>query len=62
MNVIQAVLLLTGVCMIFCPRALTKMQDRETPEALKKTKDMGRWLFSAGIIWLIADYVINIFS
>jgi len=62
MNVIQAVLLLTGACMIFCPRALTKMQDREKPEALKKTKDMGRWLFCAGVIWLAADYIIRIFS
>lgn len=62
MNVIQVVLLLTGVCMIFAPRALTKMQDREKPEALKKTKDMGVWLLLAGIIWLVADYIINMFS
>ena len=62
MNVIQAVLLLTGTCMIFAPRALTKMQDREKLEALKKTKDMGRWLLTAGIIWLITDGIINIFS
>lgn len=62
MNVIQVVLLLTGVCMIFWPSALTKMRDRTKPEALKKTKDMGCWLFAAGVIWLIADYVIHIFS
>ncbi|MBR2402416.1 MAG: permease [Lachnospiraceae bacterium] len=62
MNVIQVVLLLTGACMIFAPRALTKMQDREKPEALKKTKDMGVWLFLAGVIWLVADYVIKMFS
>ena len=48
--------------MIFCPRALTKMQDREKPDALKKTKDMGVWLFLAGVIWLVADYVIKMFS
>lgn len=62
MNVIQAVLLLTGACMIFCPRALTKRHDRENADSLKKTKDMGVWLFLAGVIWLIADYVIHIFS
>ena len=61
MNVIQAVLFLTGACMVFSPRALTKMQDREKPEALKKTKDMGCWLFAAAMIWLIADYAIHIF-
>lgn len=48
--------------MIICPRALTKMQDRENTEALKKTKNMGYWLLFAGVIWLIADYVINMFS
>ena len=61
MNVIQAVLLLTGICMIICPRALTKMQDRGNQQALKKTKNMGYWLFFAAIIWLVADYIINMF-
>jgi len=61
MNVIQAVILMTGACMIFCPRALTKMQDRGNADALKRTKNMGYWLFFAGVIWLIADYVINLF-
>lgn len=62
MNVIQAVLVLTGACMIFCPRALTKMQERENPDALKKTRNMGYWLLFAGVIWLVADYVIQMFS
>ena len=61
MNVIQVVLLLTGVCMIVCPRALTKKQDREKQDVVKKTKDMGYWLFFAAIIWFIADYIVNMF-
>lgn len=61
MNIIQVVLLLTGGCMIFFPRALTKMQDREKTDALKKTKDMGQWLVAAGLIWLIVDCIINYF-
>ena len=62
MNIIQVVLLLTGACMIIFPQALTKMQDRDKTDKVKKTKDMGYWLFFAAIIWFIADYLINLFS
>ena len=59
MNVIQVVLILTGAFMILCPMALTKRQNRGNAAEVKKTKDMGYWLLFAGIIWLVADYILN---
>ena len=59
MNIIQAVLILTGACMVFFPKILTRMQDRENAEVVKRTRNLGYWLFFAAIIWVVVDYVIN---
>jgi len=61
MNIIQAVLLLTGVCMVFFPKILTKMQDREKEDVVKRTKNLGYWVFFAAVIWVVADYLIDTF-
>lgn len=61
MNIVQAVLLLTGACMVFFPRVLTKMQDRDKEEVVKRTKNLGYWVFFAAIIWIAADYIITMF-
>ena len=59
MNIIQAVLVLTGICMIFLPRLLTKMQDREKDDVVKRTRNIGYWLFLAAVIWLVTDYFLR---
>ncbi|MBR5127408.1 MAG: permease [Roseburia sp.] len=61
MNIIQAVLILTGVCMVFFPKVLTKMQDREKDAVVKRTRNLGYWVFFAAIIWVVADYLIDIY-
>ena len=59
MNIIQAVLVLTGICMIFFPRLLTKMQDREKDDVVKRTRNIGYWLFLAALLWLVTDYFLR---
>lgn len=59
MNIIQAVLLLTGACMVFFPRSLTKMRDREKEDAVKRTRNVGYWIFLAMVIWLVTDYFLR---
>lgn len=61
MNIIQAVLIMTGVCMVFFPKILTKMQDREKEDVVKRTKNLGYWVFFAAVIWVVADYLIDTF-
>lgn len=58
MVLIQAVLLMTGALMIVAPGALTRKSDRNNPEAVKKTKTMGNWLFIAAIIWVICSILL----
>ena len=41
--------------MIAAPGALTRKTDRNNPEAVKKTKTMGKWLFVAAIIWVVCS-------
>lgn len=55
MVLIQTVLLMTGALMIAAPGALTRKTDRNNPEAVKKTKTMGKWLFVAAIIWVVCS-------
>ena len=61
MNIIQVVLIMTGVCMIFFPKILTKMQDRDKEDVVKRTRNLGYWVFFAAVIWVVADYLINLY-
>ena len=51
---IQVILLLTGILMIASPGAMTRKDDRNNPEAVKRTKIWGYWIFFAGLIWVIS--------
>lgn len=61
MNIIQAVLIMTGICMVFFPKILTKMQDRDKEDVVKRTRNLGYWVFFAAVIWVVADYLINLY-
>ena len=61
MNIIQAVLIMTGIGMVFFPKILTKMQDRDKEDVVKRTRNLGYWVFFAAVIWVVADYLINLY-
>ena len=57
MQLIQMVLLLTGVLMVVAPRACTRKESRGDAEAEKRTRTMGGWLVAAAIIWFITEKI-----
>lgn len=58
MNLIQFVMLLTGLLMAFAPWACTRRQARGNPEAEKRTRTMGIWLMVAAGIWLVTAHIL----
>lgn len=53
MELIQGVLLLTGLFMTVAPKYATRKEAREDAEAVKKNRTRGIWLFAAAVIWVI---------
>lgn len=47
--------------MVFFPKILTKMQDRDKEDVVKRTRNLGYWVFFAAVIWVVADYLINLY-
>ena len=52
------VMLMTGLLMMAKPRVCTKKEMRGDAKAEQKTRDMGKWVFVAGIIWVVAELII----
>lgn len=57
MQLIQTVLLLTGLLMVAAPRSCTRKEARGNAEAEKRTRTMGGWLVAAAVIWLITERI-----
>lgn len=54
---LQIVMLLTGLLMIAVPRACTKKEMRGDTKAEEKTRDMGKWILIAAILWVIVEQI-----